>query len=191
VIDVEIEDAAWTKALPQAEALAVAAAEAALRTAPNAPSVSFADSSPASGGASSAQILHRAAGEVVRAERETEGAFGLVVLLTDDETVRDLNARFRDKDKPTNVLSFPAPRNPQGHLGDIALAYGTCAREAEEQGKPLAHHLQHLVAHGVLHLLGYDHMSDDEAEAMEGLERVVLAGLGVPDPYQAGGRDHD
>ena len=62
---------------------------------------------------------------------------------------------------------------------------------ALQQGKPLAHHLQHLVAHGVLHLLGYDHMSDDEAEAMEGLERVVLAGLGVPDPYRAGERDHD
>jgi probable rRNA maturation factor len=77
------------------------------------------------------------------------------------------------------------------HLGDVALAYGTCAREAVEQDKPLAHHLQHLVAHGVLHLLGYDHISDDEAEAMEGLERVVLSGIGVPDPYQAGGRDHD
>jgi len=104
---------------------------------------------------------------------------------------RRLNARYRGKDKPTNVLSFPAAANPEGHLGDIALAYGVCAREALEQGKPLAHHLQHLVAHGVLHLLGYDHMSDDEAETMEGLERVVLAGLGAPDPYLAGGRDHD
>ena len=181
MIDVEIEDEAWTAALPDAEALAVAAAAAAL-AAPNAP---------AGGGAPSAQILHREAGEVDRAQRETEGAFGLVVLLTDDETVRDLNARFRSKDKPTNVLSFPAAENPEGHLGDIALAYGVCVREAAEQGKLLAHHLQHLVAHGVLHLLGYDHMSDDEAEAMEGLERVVLAGLGAPDPYQAGGRDHD
>lgn len=116
---------------------------------------------------------------------------GVVLLLTDDDAVQELNARFRDKDKPTNVLSFPAPHNPERHLGDVALAYGVCVREAAEQGKPLAHHLQHLVAHGVLHLLGYDHMSDDEAEAMEGLERVVLAGLGIPDPYQADGRDHD
>jgi probable rRNA maturation factor len=110
----------------------------------------------------------------------------VTLLLTDDATVRELNARFRDQDKPTNVLSFPAPHNLERFLGDVALAYGVCAREAAEQGKPLAHHLQHLVAHGVLHLLGYDHISDDEAEAMEGLERVVLAGLGVPDPYAGG-----
>jgi probable rRNA maturation factor len=122
----------------------------------------------------------------------SEGADGehVTVLLTDDEAVSELNARFRGKDQPTNVLSFPAPPNPEKHLGDVALAYGTCAREAAEQGKPLAHHLQHLVAHGVLHLLGYDHMTDEEADAMEGLERDVLAGLGVPDPYQAGEGDH-
>jgi probable rRNA maturation factor len=109
----------------------------------------------------------------------------VTVLLTDDESVRDLNSRFRGKDYPTNVLSFPAPQNPEGHLGDIALAFGVCVREAAEQGKPLAHHLQHLVAHGVLHLVGYDHETDAEAEQMEGLERVILAGLGVPDPYAA------
>jgi probable rRNA maturation factor len=148
VIDIEIEDAAWTQALPGAEALARAAAEAALA-------------------------------------HEGADAEGVTLLLTDDETVRDLNRRFREQDKPTNVLSFPAPHNPERFLGDVALAYGVCAREADEQGKPLAHHLQHLVAHGVLHLLGYDHVSDDEAEAMEGLERVVLAGLGLPDPYKA------
>jgi probable rRNA maturation factor len=116
---------------------------------------------------------------------------GVTVLLTDDESVRDLNARFRGKDYATNVLSFPAPQNPEGHLGDIALAFGVCAREATEQGKPLAHHLQHLVAHGVLHLVGYDHEIDAEAEHMEGLERVILAGLGVPDPYAAEQGDHD
>jgi probable rRNA maturation factor len=154
VIDVEIEVADWTAALPDAEALALSAAQAAL------------------------------------AQEGADGE-GVVLLLTDDATVRDLNARFRGKDAATNVLSFPAPPNMERHLGDVALAYGTCAREAVEQGKPLAHHLQHLVAHGVLHLLGYDHISDDEAEAMEGLERVVLSGIGVPDPYQAGGRDHD
>lgn len=154
MIDVEIEVADWTAALPDAEALALTAAQAAL------------------------------------AQEGADGE-GVVLLLTDDATVRDLNARFRGKDAATNVLSFPAPPNLERHLGDVALAYGTCAREAVEQDKPLAHHLQHLVAHGVLHLLGYDHISDDEAEAMEGLERVVLSGIGVPDPYQAGGRDHD
>jgi probable rRNA maturation factor len=136
------------------------------------------------------EALSRAAAEAALA---IEGAVGegVTVLLTDDETVRDLNRRFRAKDQPTNVLSFPAPHNPERFLGDIALAHGVCAREAAEQGKPLAHHLQHLVAHGVLHLLGYDHISDDEAESMEGLERDVLAGLGVPDPYLAGEGDHD
>lgn len=109
---------------------------------------------------------------------------GVTILLTDDETVRDLNRRFRSIDRPTNVLSFPAPHNPERFLGDIALAFGVCTREAADQGKPLGDHLQHLVAHGVLHLLGYDHETDGEADAMEGLERTVLAGLGVPDPYR-------
>jgi len=107
----------------------------------------------------------------------------VTILLTDDDSVADLNQRFRGKAGPTNVLSFPAPTNPEDHLGDIALAYGVCAREAVEQGKPLALHLQHLVAHGVLHLLGYDHLTEAEAEEMETLERRLLAGLGVPDPY--------
>jgi probable rRNA maturation factor len=117
------------------------------------------------------------------APAETEEAPSIVVLLTDDETVADLNQRFRGKAGPTNVLSFPAPPNPEGHLGDIALAYGVCAREAAEQGKPLGDHLVHLSAHGVLHLLGYDHQTDGEAEAMEALERSILESLGVPDPY--------
>jgi probable rRNA maturation factor len=112
---------------------------------------------------------------------------GLVVFLTDDETVRDLNERFRGKDAPTNVLSFPSPpENPEGQVGDIALAFGVCQREAAQQGKPLGAHLQHLVVHGVLHLVGYDHETDEEAEKMEGLERIILAGLGVADPYAAG-----
>ena len=114
----------------------------------------------------------------------TEKDFGdTTILLTDDETVRNLNARFRGKDAPTNVLSFPAHDTAHGHLGDIALAYGVCAREAAEQGKTLAAHLQHLVAHGVLHLVGYDHEDDGQAEVMEDLERRILAGLGLPDPY--------
>jgi len=114
----------------------------------------------------------------------------VAVLLTDDAAVRDLNARFRGQDKPTNVLSFPAPENPEGLLGDLALALGVMVREAAEQGKPLAHHLQHLVIHGVLHLIGYDHETDGDAERMESLERQLLAGLGVPDPYAGDEGDH-
>ena len=110
---------------------------------------------------------------------------GVVVLLADDAAVGDLNIRFRGKSGPTNVLSFPAPANPEDLLGDIALAVGACAREAQEQGKPLEHHLQHLVVHGVLHLVGYDHVTDAEALEMERLERAVLAGFGTPDPYAA------
>lgn len=135
-----------------------------------------------------AEALTRRAGQaVLDYERQPGGA---IVLLTDDAALRELNARFRNQDKPTNVLSFPAPPNPEKHLGDIALAFETCAREAAEQGKTLAAHLQHLVAHGVLHLLGYDHVTDAEAHEMEGLERVVLASLGVADPYAAGEGDH-
>lgn len=107
----------------------------------------------------------------------------VVVLLTDDGAVRDLNARFRDKDRPTNVLSFPAPETAEPHLGDIVLAYGVCADEAAAQGKSLADHLSHLVVHGVLHLLGRDHEDDAEAEEMEAEEREILAGIGVADPY--------
>lgn len=112
---------------------------------------------------------------------------GVVILLTDDETVRDLNARFRNRDRATNVLSFPAAVMPgaQGAapLGDIVLGYGVCAAEAVEQGKTLAGHLAHLVVHGVLHLRGRDHEVEAEAEAMEAEERAVLARLGFADPY--------
>jgi probable rRNA maturation factor len=108
---------------------------------------------------------------------------GVVVLLTSDDALADLNQRFRGKGGPTNVLSFPASANPEDHLGDVALAHGVCVREAAEQGKGLDQHLAHLVVHGVLHLLGYDHETDGEAEAMEALERSILESLGVPDPY--------
>jgi probable rRNA maturation factor len=123
-------------------------------------------------------------------ERAAQAALGtaegdIVVLLTDDDAVRELNGRFRDKDKPTNVLSFPAPENAFPHLGDIVLAYGVCATEAEAQGKTLADHLSHLVVHGVLHLLGRDHEDDAEAEEMEAEEREILAQIGVADPYLA------
>ena len=112
---------------------------------------------------------------------EEDGA--VTVLLTDDAEVRALNRDHRRQDKPTNVLSFPAHVTAVGHLGDIALAFETCAAEAEAQGKPLANHLRHLVVHGVLHLLGEDHADDEEAETMEARERAILATLGVPDPY--------
>lgn len=107
----------------------------------------------------------------------------VTVLLADDAEVRALNARFRGKDTATNVLSFPSPANPEDHLGDVALAFETCQREAVEQGKPLSDHLQHLVAHGVLHLVGYDHEDDAQAQVMEDRERQILESLGVADPY--------
>ena len=105
-----------------------------------------------------------------------------VVLLTDDATVQALNARFRGKDRPTNVLSFPAPHS-EGYPGDVALAFETCAAEAARDGKTLEDHAVHLVLHGVLHLNGMDHIKEDEAEAMEALERAALAAAGIADPY--------
>lgn len=111
----------------------------------------------------------------------------LAVMLTDDAAIRALNAQWRGLDKATNVLSFPAPPSLQGdapvHLGDIAIAYETTAREAADEGKPLGNHLAHLAVHGFLHLLGYDHESEGDAETMERLERTILARLGIPDPY--------
>jgi len=113
----------------------------------------------------------------------------LSVLLSSDEAVAALNARFRGIDKPTNVLSFPASSEitvlgmERAPLGDIVIAYETVIREAREQNKAPSSHLAHLVVHGILHLAGYDHDSDDEAEQMETLERELLAGLGIPDPY--------
>jgi len=107
--------------------------------------------------------------------------------LADDAALRALNLRWRGLDKPTNVLSFPAPppgrRGDPTMLGDIALAYETLAREAEDLGVPLADHYRHLLAHGFLHLIGYDHETDAEAGRMEALETRILARLGVGDPY--------
>ena len=112
----------------------------------------------------------------------------LAIVLTDDAAIRSLNRDWRSKDKPTNVLSFPTPRNGREtphHLGDIVIAYQTTAREAVAEHKPFRHHLAHLAVHGFLHLLGYDHEADDEAELMESLEIAVLARLQVPNPYMA------
>tara|TARA_B100001057_G_scaffold477722_1_gene547302 strand:- start:68 stop:556 length:489 start_codon:yes stop_codon:yes gene_type:complete len=105
-----------------------------------------------------------------------------VILFSDDATVHELNRRFRDKDKPTNVLSFPAPER-EGYPGDVILAYQTCAKEAQAAGISLIDHAAHLALHGVLHLNGFDHQEEDEAAAMEALETAVLTGLGIQDPY--------
>jgi probable rRNA maturation factor len=112
-------------------------------------------------------------------------------MLTDDAGIQTLNRNWRGIDKPTNVLSFPALQ-PRGErqmddaprmLGDIAIAYETTRREADEEQKPFEHHLSHLAVHGFLHLIGHDHEKDQEAETMEALEREILSQLGIPDPY--------
>jgi len=114
----------------------------------------------------------------------------LAIMLTDDTGIRTLNSNWRGIDKPTNVLSFPAlqpaagaPDDAPPMLGDIAIAYETMRREADEEQKPFDHHLSHLAVHGFLHLIGYDHEKDDDAETMESLEQEILAQLGIPDPY--------
>lgn len=110
------------------------------------------------------------------------GARSLAIALADDRRVRSLNARHRRKDKPTNVLSYPS--GERGFLGDIVVARQTVWREARTQGKAPADHLIHLVVHGTLHLLGYDHEAGEaDAERMEALERRILARLGIADPY--------
>ena len=132
-----------------------------------------------------ARRARRAAGAAL-AEAGTRGAVELAVVLSDDARVRLLNREWRGKDAPTNVLSFPAEATPPAGprmLGDVILAFGTCAREAKAQGKTLGAHATHLVVHGVLHLLGHDHQDDAAAGRMEALERRVLARLGIADPY--------
>ena len=113
------------------------------------------------------------------------------VTFCDDEEIRGLNAQWRGKDKPTNVLSFPTPGPLAARplLGDIVIAYETVAREAGEQDKTLREHTGHMVIHGFLHLIGYDHETSAEAEEMESLERRIASRLGLRDPYagEAGG----
>ncbi|QFQ88145.1 rRNA maturation RNase YbeY [Paracoccus kondratievae] len=123
------------------------------------------------------------------------GEFQIVVMGCDDARIAALNAEFRGKPKPTNVLSWPAiefePRAPgtrpelpeAEELGDIAISYDTCLREAKAQGKPFEHHATHLLVHAILHLAGYDHIDDEDAETMEDAERSILGKLGIPDPY--------
>ncbi|MEZ5681963.1 MAG: rRNA maturation RNase YbeY [Erythrobacter sp.] len=136
---------------------------------------------------------------VALAAAEVESALGnprltASLLFTTDAEVHELNSEWRGKDKPTNVLSFPmlereellelAPEGPPEMLGDLALAYETCANEALDKGVPLAEHAAHLIVHGLLHLAGHDHVdSDEQAEAMEALEIAALAKLGIADPY--------
>jgi probable rRNA maturation factor len=114
---------------------------------------------------------------------QVEEQADLVVLLTDNAEMQALNKEYRKKNAPTNVLSFPSPNVMQGHLGDVAMGLEICVKEALEQNKSLKDHVTHLSVHSALHLLGYDHNEDEEAQEMEDLERVVLKGLGVSDPY--------
>jgi probable rRNA maturation factor len=144
-------------------------------------------------------VLRRALAEAACALPKSKGE--LAVVLTDDAGIRMLNRVWRNKDSPTNVLSFPArampaasggsragavaarSRRPPRLLGDIVLAYETVEREARVEHKPLGHHVAHLAVHGFLHLLGYDHEAQHEAEEMQELESAILARLDVPDPY--------
>jgi probable rRNA maturation factor len=111
---------------------------------------------------------------------------GLVIRVVDEDESRELNSRYRGKDKATNVLSFPfeAPEEVDiGHLGDLVICAAIVNREAAEQGKPVEHHWAHMIVHGVLHLRGYDHLTDTQAGEMEGLEIRILQELDIPDPY--------
>ena len=110
------------------------------------------------------------------------------ILFGTDAEIADLNRRLRDKEGPTNVLSFPAHASAAGWAGDIALAWGVVSAEAATGGLALGDHVRHLLIHGFLHLHGYDHQDDDEAEAMEAIERRALKALGVADPYADRGR---
>jgi probable rRNA maturation factor len=146
-------------------------------------------------------LATRAAEATFAALGLSEQGFALCVMGCDDVRIAELNGEFRAKGRPTNVLSFPAwnrsadapglmPELPEAgdvddpeELGDIAISYDTCAREAVEQGKALPNHVTHLVVHGILHLLGYDHIEDADAALMESTEARILASLGVDDPY--------
>jgi probable rRNA maturation factor len=136
-------------------------------------------------------VIHRAIATAAELVAADVGDSELAVMLTDDAGIRTLNNNWRGIDKPTNVLSFPAlqpsgrrgPAEPPRMLGDLAIAYETTRREADEEQKPFDHHLSHLAIHGFLHLIGYDHEKDEPAETMEELEREILSQLGIPDPY--------
>lgn len=129
-------------------------------------------------------VLRRAVAAAAMAASKPDAE--LAILLTDDSAIRELNLKWRGFDKPTNVLSFPAHRvagAASAALGDIAIAFETVEREAAAEKKPFSDHLAHLAVHGFLHLLGYDHETDDEADVMEHLESSILAQIDVPNPY--------
>lgn len=141
--------------------------------------------------------LARNAGAAVVAELDLGQDHEVSLLACDDARIAVLNEQFRGKPVPTNVLSWPAldlapekagamPElsSAMPGLGDIAIAFGVCAREAREQGKPFEDHVMHLLVHGMLHLLGFDHIREEDAALMEGLESRILAKLGIADPYQ-------
>src|SRR6202051_4340998 len=136
-------------------------------------------------------VIQRAIAAAAETGDAYPGEAELAVMLTDDAGIRTLNSNWRGIDKPTNVLSFPAlpPTGPGGPddapamLVDIAIAYETTRKEADDEQKPFDHHLSHLAVHGFLHLIGYDHENDDDAEDMEALETEILAQLGIPEPY--------
>jgi probable rRNA maturation factor len=136
-------------------------------------------------------VIQRAIAAAAEIADADTGEAELAVMLTDDAGIRTLNKNWRGIDKPTNVLSFPAlpPTGPAGPddaprmLGDIAIAFETTRAEADDEQKPFDHHLSHLAVHGFLHLIGYDHEEEEDAEAMEALETEILAQLGIPDPY--------
>ena len=149
-------------------------------------------------------LAARAAGMALEGAGLAPAGWSVSFLFADDAAVAELNGRFRGKPSPTNVLSWPAfdlaletpggrpdpPEREDGpwadeteSLGDVALAFETCAREAEARGLPLRTHALHLAVHGTLHLLGYDHERDEDAQVMEGLERRLLVAAGEPDPY--------
>ena len=144
-------------------------------------------------------VIQRAIATAAETVDADIGEAELAVMLTDDAGVRTLNGNWRGIDKATNVLSFPALQ-PTGRggpdaaprmLGDIAIAYETVRKEADEEQKPFEHHLSHLAVHGFLHLIGYDHEKDAAAETMETLEADILAQLGIPDPYADRGPNAD
>lgn len=112
-----------------------------------------------------------------------ELAAAVALLLADDARLQKLNAEFRHKNQPTNVLSFPSGGRAPALLGDIALAFETCAKESEVAGLPLRDHTAHLIVHGLLHLVGYDHQTEEDAGVMEPLETEILAQMGIADPY--------
>lgn len=144
------------------------------------------------GGSDCAALADRAVRAALADELSPCVRYEVSVLLTDDAAIADLNRQWRGKDGPTNVLSFPGDETDDAIaaaagrpvlLGDVIVACETLVREAEAGGIPFANHFQHLIVHGTLHLLGYDHENDAEAEEMEARETEILAGLGVPDPY--------